>query len=110
MCLLAFFFSDIAFWLLKKAILDRLEIRFKKKKSPFSEYVQNLGVETAGLNVTPGPEASQARAGSSFVKNEKKMQKTRKTDHKLDNVPHYPRPDGGVTSLWCRKLLRVGVL
>ena len=70
--------------------------------------MHNLRVKNTLLSETPGPEASQATAGPSFVqnKNEKKMQKIIKTNHKLDSILHNPRSDRGVTSQQYRKLLK----
>lgn len=79
-------------------IPDRLAVRYKNR-SPFSNWLHNLEVETSKLSVTSGTEANQAMAGSSCAHiKRRKMQKSGKINHKLEIIPHNPRPEKGITS------------
>ena len=40
----------------------------------------------------------------------RKIQTSRKTNCKLESIPHNPRPGGGLTSLCCRKLSKIPFL
>lgn len=76
-----------------------LEMRYKNR-SPFSNWVYKLGEEISVLSVTsPDTEANQVVAGSSCAHiKRRKMQKYGEINHKLEIIPHNPRPEKGVIS------------
>ena len=110
LCLLTYFYlflSETTFLLLEMEISDGLEAKCKMK-SPFSKCMYHLTVTTV-LSVTAGPEARRAGYSCAHKKKTRKMQKSEKTNHKLESTAHNPRSERGVASLWCRKLSKGGV-